>query len=336
MVTSPKRLRIALCAAALVAMPVAASAANFTTTSDACGEGCTTISIVGPILVNDDDQFVRLIKNQKIDKALVQLDSPGGYIPPMVAIGDQIHNAGFWTYVPPGALCTSACASIWLAGRKRFLAPNGYLGFHSSGHTVDGRRLPSPAGDALVLAYFHRLALRDDAIAYFFAASTFDMSYVTLRKMRQLGIDCDSFPPPMVALASKPVPTTTFKGPKPQVDNAPNETIVPKTEPEPVPIKPAEPVPVRVEPEPAPFFMANWEILGIKVLVTGLPVFIIGAVIFMIVVAMALLERGGAEPVGRAHGIMAIEATLQAQAIGRKAVEEALRPKRKSPWARVL
>jgi hypothetical protein len=103
MVTSPKRVRIALCAAALVAMPVPASAASFTTVSDACGEGCTTISIVGSILVNDAAKFDRLIKNQNIDKALVRLDSPGGYILPMITMADQIRNAGFWTYVPNGA-----------------------------------------------------------------------------------------------------------------------------------------------------------------------------------------------------------------------------------------
>jgi hypothetical protein len=327
-------------------MPVAASAASFTTTSDGCGEGCTSISIVGPILVNDDAQFDRLIKNQKIDKALVQLDSPGGYVPPMVAIGDRIHNTGFWTYVPNGAICTSACASIWLAGRKRFLGPNGRLGFHSTGQTVDGRRLPSPAGDAVVLAYFRRLALREDAINYFFAASTFDMSYVTLRKMRQLGVDCDSFPPAMVAtLAPKSVPTTTFKA---HVDKAapeivPNveperpwgvpiggETIVPKTEP-------ARRTWAIEPPHPDGLPLPQWEILGFTLLVFGFPVlFVESIVVALDSIFRRIRARSHAVHDGRCQCLRcSFERTLRAQAIGRQAVWEALRPKSKSPWARV-
>jgi hypothetical protein len=280
MVTSPKRVQIALCAAALVALPVAASAANFTTVSDACGEGCTTISIIGKIEVNDDDRFDRLIKNQNIDKALVRLDSPGGYIAPTMVMGDRIRYAGFWTYVPNGAICTSACADIWLAGRKRFLAPNGRLGFHSTGQTINGIRVPAPSGDAAVLVYFRRLGLSDEAISYFFAASTFDISYVTLRTLRQLGVDCDSFPPPMVAKATKTVRTEKTDKPAPEITPRAVETvpfripqggvtIVPKTtEHEPgQSMQPVEPPPDPDKELPIP----QWEILGVPRFVPDVP-----------------------------------------------------------------
>jgi hypothetical protein len=165
------------------AMPAAASAAKFTTVADACGDGCTIISIIGDIEFYDNITFDYLIAKQKIDKAIVHLDSPGGSVSAMLDIGAEIRNAGFWTHVPPRATCTSACADIWLAGKKRVLASDALLGFHSTGQTLRGMTKPSARGDAIVQHYYRMLGLRDDAIDYFFTASTFDISYVTMPKL---------------------------------------------------------------------------------------------------------------------------------------------------------
>jgi hypothetical protein len=47
------------------------------------------------------------------------------------------------------------------------------------------------SGDIAVRRYYHTLGLRDDAIAFFFKASTYGMTYATLNELRRLGIDCD-------------------------------------------------------------------------------------------------------------------------------------------------
>jgi hypothetical protein len=65
--------------------------------------------------------------------------------------------------------------------------------------------MPSARGDAIVQDYYRRLGLRDDAIDYFSAASPYEMSYVTMPILKQLGIDCDLVPPKMIVEAPKPV-----------------------------------------------------------------------------------------------------------------------------------
>jgi hypothetical protein len=295
-------MKTAIILAVLVAMPFAASAATFTSIADNCGEGCTAIYIDGHIDVNDASKLDRLIGNQNIRKALVYLNSPGGYIAPMVSMGTQIRNAGFWTYVPQNALCTSACATLWLAGRKRFLAPNGQLGFHSSGMKVDGRTVPSPDGDQTLIRYFRTLGLSDDAINYFIASGPgHDISFVTLHKMRQLGIDCDTFPPPMTAETLKPRPS-------PEVSSK----AAPVNEPKPNYYHPT-------------FEDHTNEANALALSVVGLAfAFLVIMFSLPFFAASRLNRKTERAQLAYQHGTRAVSDAMQAQEIGRKAVEEAI------------
>jgi hypothetical protein len=281
--------------------PVSASAASFATITDDCGVGCTTISITGTIEWPDELKLDRLIKNQKIDKALVKLDSPGGTLDPMMSMGYEIREAGFWTYVPPGAVCASACATLWLAGKRRFLAPDGHLGFHSAGMKINGRIVPSPRGDTTIQGYLRKLiGLRQDAIDYFFSAGPgMDISFVSVRKLHQLGIDCDEYPPPMLADPPSPkTKTITYQTPPPS--NSPPVTV-PKTSTDPLTV-------------------ANAVIIGVA---------FFGLVIIFTVMLAGRWSEVFPVPYAdgeRAHslGIKAVNDTLQPQEVDRKAVEEAI------------
>jgi hypothetical protein len=348
-------MKTAIVLAVLAATPAAASAATFTTTSDACGEGCTTIAVVGKIEVNDDAKFDRLIKNQKIDNALVHLDSPGGSVDAMIGIGYQIRDTGFSTYVPRAATCTSACADIWLAGRKRFLAPNGRLGFHSTGRRTRDGYVSAPDGDMAVMNYYRRLGLPDDAMNYFFAAGPLDMSYVTLRKVRALGIDCDPFPTPEALKAPKSkisivqvepkeqpriAPKPEHKPYKPFADaNDPYGGFFPQPQPQPQPV----PVPVIHTWNGFPGDESTPPNIGAGA----------GAAIVIIVLAFIVLELISRRRRAGIIGRNAVRDAMEAQAVGRKAVEEAIgrqaveeaigqaveeamrQTKSKSPWARI-
>jgi hypothetical protein len=67
-----------------------ASAATFATYDNDCGDGCTTIVMTGDIEKGDDVKFDTLIKFRGIDRAVVNLNSQGGYIYPMLNMAYRI------------------------------------------------------------------------------------------------------------------------------------------------------------------------------------------------------------------------------------------------------
>lgn len=59
------------------------------------------------------------------------LDSPGGNVDAAFEVVEVMDQNMVFTYVPPGAKCVSACASIiFTAGREHIAVPGGYLGLH--------------------------------------------------------------------------------------------------------------------------------------------------------------------------------------------------------------
>jgi len=107
----------------------------------------------------------------------VILDSPGGQIYEGRGLARVIRERGLATYTLRE--CASACATAFLAGRERLLAPGARLGFHQyQSHTI----LPAfdlAAEQAKDRQLFEAQGIADEFLAQIFAARPQDMWWPT-------------------------------------------------------------------------------------------------------------------------------------------------------------
>jgi hypothetical protein len=143
------------------------------------------IAIVGEILSGDDKRFETVAGSAA--HALVTLSSPGGNLFDGLIIGATIHDRGYSTFVGPGNQCASVCGSIWLGGRRRFLAPSSKLGFHAAFNSRTGQE--TGEGNAILGAYLSQLGLSYAAIAYVTKAGPADATWLSAADANELGIE---------------------------------------------------------------------------------------------------------------------------------------------------
>jgi hypothetical protein len=96
----------------------------------------------------------------------VRLKSPGGKLAGLI-IGEDIRRRKFTTYVIGTDECFSACALIWLAGDKRYIATTARLGFHAAFRMEgkEGQGSPRESGKgAIVGAYITNLGYPYDTV----------------------------------------------------------------------------------------------------------------------------------------------------------------------------
>ncbi len=85
-----------------------------------------TAWILGAIEPGDYFDFRRIVRRNNIET--VVLDSPGGVVDEGLQIAAMIHDQGLSTFIPENALCASACAFLYFAGKER--VAEGALGVH--------------------------------------------------------------------------------------------------------------------------------------------------------------------------------------------------------------
>src|SRR5262249_53192543 len=111
-----------------------------------------------------------------------------------LSIGRIIQRHGFSTAVGDNAVCTSACALVWLAGKERFMAPTAHIGFHSASTPEKPGVDISPNGNALVGAYLYEIGVRAPAtISYLTKASPQSMTWLTMTDAIRYGIPATEF-----------------------------------------------------------------------------------------------------------------------------------------------
>jgi hypothetical protein len=154
------------------------------------GDKYVDISIHGTIVDGDDQRF------RDIEKAVsafhstktitVMLDGPGGMLGRGLTIGEAIRQHGWMTWVPTYTVCGSVCASIWIAGTRRWATNTSLIGFHAAS---DVRQLrESGTGNAILGAYYTKMGLTYDAIAYLTTASPNEVIYLSRESARTYGI----------------------------------------------------------------------------------------------------------------------------------------------------
>lgn len=124
---------------------------------------------------------------------VVHLESPGGMVAEAIKIGSYVKGAKFNTAVGEKEVCASACGLIWLAGNKRYVHKQGYIGFHAVFNTKSKRE--SSSGNAIVGAYLGSLGYSYDAIAYLTQAPSDKMEWLNADVAKKYGIDaltCDT------------------------------------------------------------------------------------------------------------------------------------------------
>jgi ATP-dependent protease ClpP protease subunit len=148
------------------------------------------VVIQGRLNHGDEDIFRARIAALHTPSIGIGLNSPGGDLRAGIEIGTIIRMRGLATGVPVGAECASACGLIWLAGTPRVILYDdqgnyGRVGFHAAVNAVTGQQ---SVGNAIAGAYFNRLGLSDDAIAYMTDAPPDSIQWLTSADADRLGI----------------------------------------------------------------------------------------------------------------------------------------------------
>ena len=150
------------------------------------------IFVAGPIEPGDDVNFYRIAKQAKT--ATVVLDSPGGSVDVGLSIGAEIAIRGYATLVLDGHQCFSICAVIWVAGARRYMAPDAAIGVHAAykvhgGASGKGQTLESGVANADIGAFLNQIGLSRQAIRYFTTAPPDGLLPITPAIAQRLDID---------------------------------------------------------------------------------------------------------------------------------------------------
>jgi len=144
------------------------------------------IRIKGALNLGDEEKFRALALTSK--KAIVYLDSPGGYVQPAIEIGMTIRLKGFETAVE-NAQCVSACALIWLAGEPRMMSNFSSIGFHAPYvNGKDGKRTSGASQGALIGSYLTRLGFSEKIVLFVVKAGSEEMQWLQKSTADILGI----------------------------------------------------------------------------------------------------------------------------------------------------
>jgi hypothetical protein len=173
------------------AFATASQAATITTQKDGCEpKGCYNIVVEGNIEFDDWKKFDAVIKSNDIKVATVTLNSEGGNLIGGVLIGLNIKDHGFNTFVPDNGTCASVCASIWLAGLKKFTSPSANIGFHQP-YSKDkrGRVHVDAKVTAFIKSYYNSIGVSKAAADFFVAANPADIYWLNSDLAKGFGIE---------------------------------------------------------------------------------------------------------------------------------------------------
>jgi len=160
------------------------------------------ILVQGELVAGDIDQF--RAKAAGLPGAVVMFRSEGGSVVAGIRIGRYIRLRNWYTFVPDGMMCASACALAWLGGTRRIAEPTASIGFHAAYTTKGGQIAETGAGNALVGNYLGELGLSEAAIFYITSADPRSMRWLSAADAAALGIELEIAPTKAKASPSPP------------------------------------------------------------------------------------------------------------------------------------
>jgi hypothetical protein len=144
------------------------------------------VLVKGKMVAGDIDTF--RTKTAGVQNALVIFHSDGGHLIAGIEIGKMIRLKNYFTAVPSGSRCASACAIAWLGGTRRFLDGNAKIGFHAAFVVRSGQASETGVGNALLGSYLGQLGLPEAAIVYITKAAPNSMTWLDVKEANQRGI----------------------------------------------------------------------------------------------------------------------------------------------------
>ena len=144
----------------------------------------------GEISEGDAQRFSDIVATLGATHATIAIQGPGGLVGEALDIGAQIRIAHFATMVASQTECYSACALIWLAGERRYLAQDSIIGVHAAYRSEPGdQRTESGVANASIGAFLNMIGLPLDAITYVTTAPPDQIQPITPAIARSLGIE---------------------------------------------------------------------------------------------------------------------------------------------------
>lgn len=169
--------------------------------------GTSFILISGPMEINDDEKFEKIIAN--LDRAIVLLSSPGGSLTTGIIIGARIRAKKFDTLVAEETQCASACALAWLGGNQRYLTKTSQIGFHTSYEKIGSYKKISLSGNELVRSYLGALRIGDRAFSYITGPGPEEIQWLSVRDALRIGVAVNSLEETLIG-ATASQPATSF------------------------------------------------------------------------------------------------------------------------------
>ena len=171
---------------ALYGLTTSSAAASLLKIAAASSSKLTAILLFGEIRSGDMNELLSIQAANKTEATVLFLESPGGDASEGLLIAKFVRNLGWSTATVSGAKCFSACATIWIAGKARFLSSDAIVGFHD---VYDNSGSPSAPGNALVGAFYGQLGLSDRVIQYLTVAPPNSFNRVDLGVASSIGLD---------------------------------------------------------------------------------------------------------------------------------------------------
>lgn len=129
---------------------------------------------------------LRAVLNEHPEATGIELDSPGGRALEGIAARDLVRKHGLDTYVQRD--CASACVSVYMGGRNRYITARGRMGLHRSGFqwkADDGKMNPSDESEA---QYMRQMGIDEGFIQRSLAPSIHDLYEPTAAEVLAAGL----------------------------------------------------------------------------------------------------------------------------------------------------
>lgn len=169
---------------------VGAQVSAATITSVPGRSGSIVIDIHGMIGSGDADVFNRAVKRAgDAGKSIanVRLNSPGGKLDEGARLAFVIRFAKFPTFVPPGAVCASACFLVFAAGDPKFAGPGALIGVHkASDRGVETKA--SGAATAAMAGFARELGVPSPIITRMVKTPPTEIAWLEPRDLHLMGV----------------------------------------------------------------------------------------------------------------------------------------------------